>query len=1167
MKAKKMLAGLLSAAMVISSMALPVFADETKADDAVVLMNGEEGAAQNAETDETGTVVAKIGENKYTDLAMALNAAVSGGTVVLQKDITLTGEWTPIAGKFSGTLDGNNKTIRGLTITNGTNYCGLIGSLYGGTVKDLTIDGANITTADKTQYAGALFGSGWGDIENCTVSNSTITGYDQVGGLGGYFWIGTITGCTLTNNTIIATSERAGGILGKGHTDSANSGGGISITNCTVSDGSATAPDYAGGLMAQFMGDQGAYDISGNAVNDITLSAKETGNLFTIRLESKSNQAFMGALLTNIKGNTVNGVAVDTTINVTASNAQDVLDGRYGDITGKTINFTENIDTVLDLARPTAYKGSNTTYWKNADNDLSNGYEAEVTWSDSLVADLGTGTCVYYRTLEDVTFTANDGVEIAGFTFGAGHVAGSGKDYVRSTDVTDNNNGYYRHSSMEDITFKGLTFTDIFDATFSLADCTVKDITFDSCTFKGNTNNMSNTGFVAIHTQTDNGKCENITVKDCVITNYYQGIYTQGCSGTTKITGNYISNTTHNGLALQSGTSSPVRGTVVVKNNYISDARDRAIRFGNIADEANIEVNNNVIINGTDDGGEVIKPGTIGENCTINLDYNYWSGKDAATAVVGGLPVPANNGINEGTWTKEITDAYVTNGKKAQGNNDNTWTVVDAEATVIETAKTTGATVTLNDLHAQSDVKLDEDATYKVVVATAPQADVEKANAKIAEEETGESKNTSKQIFDISVYKTDSQGTSKDVSSAISQQQVTITLGETPNANTVKVYHVGSTETEKISNITVKGNTITFIAPSFSTYAVTYTADDIEDNEISKQVGVAFERVDASSTYDIVLKALDGKKINRFMSADLTFALDVESGAVGYTVEPGTNIYLIDNNNGKYEFNLNGTVASGATGSDIVIGQVTFDGTGKIKFSVDTAVETNIVNSAKAVDNIVDYYTTAGDASTTGQLVLNENVTNGVIDEEFKAETADLTINIDFPNAIKDNANTYQKMTVTISGGDLTDNVVYNLGTDGDVALNADGKYVINVTDKLTKNVAYTVKVEGAGYRTARYTVNMTGAKTLNFWNNVKDTAINVDESVTTESTKKNVTFLAGDIVKDNQINIYDLSAVVSYFGTNNLVDDHQEYAKYDLNRDGKIDSKDIAYVLVSWGN
>ena len=88
--------------------------------------------------------------------------------------------------------------------------------------------------------------------------------------------------------------------------------------------------------------------------------------------------------------------------------------------------------------------------------------------------------------------------------------------------------------------------------------------------------------------------------------------------------------------------------------------------------------------------------------------------------------------------------------------------------------------------------------------------------------------------------------------------------------------------------------------------------------------------------------------------------------------------------------------------------------------------------------------------------------------------------------------------------------------------------------------------------------------KILNFWNNVKDTPAVVEEGK--DASKKSVTFLAGDIVKDGKINIYDLSAVVSYFGTNNTVSAESAYAKYDLNRDGKIDSKDVAYVLVSWG-
>ena len=106
----------------------------------------------------------------------------------------------------------------------------------------------------------------------------------------------------------------------------------------------------------------------------------------------------------------------------------------------------------------------------------------------------------------------------------------------------------------------------------------------------------------------------------------------------------------------------------------------------------------------------------------------------------------------------------------------------------------------------------------------------------------------------------------------------------------------------------------------------------------------------------------------------------------------------------------------------------------------------------------------------------------------------------------------------------------------------------------------------GAGYRDATYTVNMSDDKTLNFWNNVKSTATEVE--VGNADSAKTVTFLAGDLLADGIINSYDLNQVSAYYGetglneTNNL-----SYAKYDLNRDGKIDSKDVLFVLFSWGN
>lgn len=297
------------------------------------------------------------------------------------------------------------------------------------------------------------------------------------------------------------------------------------------------------------------------------------------------------------------------------------------------------------------------------------------------------------------------------------------------------------------------------------------------------------------------------------------------------------------------------------------------------------------------------------------------------------------------------------------------------------------------------------------------------------------------------------------------------------------------------------------------------------------------------------------------MSTDLTFDMNVKEGAVGYSITPAANINLVESNNGRYEFNLDGLTSSGATGTEVTIGTVTFDGYGQIDFEVTTTTDTNIVNTATAIDNIVDTYTIDGNGTTTGLL----DLTNKLTDVEFTAPKKDLTVNVQFNNIVSNQVKAYQDMKVTISGGDLSAPIIRELGSDNTDVAFATNTYTTTIADELTQNITYTVTVSGAGYRTSRYTVTMTADKILNFWNNVKNNA-EVVEVGSDPSKAKNVTFLAGEIVKDNNINIYDLSAVVSYFGTNNTVDASSQYAKYDLNRDGKIDSKDVAYVLVSWG-
>ena len=41
--------------------------------------------------------------------------------------------------------------------------------------------------------------------------------------------------------------------------------------------------------------------------------------------------------------------------------------------------------------------------------------------------------------------------------------------------------------------------------------------------------------------------------------------------------------------------------------------------------------------------------------------------------------------------------------------------------------------------------------------------------------------------------------------------------------------------------------------------------------------------------------------------------------------------------------------------------------------------------------------------------------------------------------------------------------------------------------------------------------------------------------------------------------------SIVNEFKTAAATNNDVKYSKYDLNRDGDIDSKDVAYVLVSW--
>ena len=532
----------------------------------------------------------------------------------------------------------------------------------------------------------------------------------------------------------------------------------------------------------------------------------------------------------------------------------------------------------------------------------------------------------------------------------------------------------------------------------------------------------------------------------------------------------------------------------------------------------------------------------------INAIDSAFKDGSAIISVTGGTFVNFDPSANP----EGIDTSYVAKGYYSKDNQDGTFSVLQSAAKVIDNAKSAGVKVTLDNLEKNSAIDKTADATYNVVLDT-----VKPEDKAAVDEIKNANPNKTVIAYDIYVEKTEN-GIKSEVKD-VTNQKVTLKLPtKVKEGGEVKVYHNGI----EINDVAISEDrmSVSFTAPSFSAYTFVYDADALTDSDITKNVKVEFEKV-TDSEYDIVLKATEAnKKINGLLTADLTFSLTQgTTGLVNYEITPAANMSLLVNGN-RYTFSFDGTNAHSATGDEIVIGKVKFNGycTGA-NFKVDTtsADAVNKLHTTEAVDSIVDEYLTNGDGTNTGKLDTAASIDN----INLTQETANLTVNVSFPNAVVNQAAAYQDMKVTVSGNGANEVVKLGEGVDG--VTFANDTYTVEFTNKLVKGNTYTVTVSGAGYRTARYTVSMTGAKTLNFWNNVKTVPAYVEERV---GNPTDTNFLAGDIVKDGQINIYDLSAVVSYFGTDNLVENHKEYAKYDLNRDGVIDSMDISYVLVSWG-
>ena len=205
------------------------------------------------------------------NIAKLVNDGNTGIDITLTGNIDLKGiDWTPI-GKddnkaYTGTFDGNGKTITGLTVTRSNRYTGLFGFIKG-TVKNVVLTEVNITSGT---FVGGV--AGWsfgGNIENCSVSGSVSgSSGSDVGGVVGYQQVGSITGCS--SSATVKGTERAGGVVG------VTNGGTTPLTACYATgnvtvENDGTSNAWAGGIVGMngtgtLIACYAAGNVSGNIV-------------------------------------------------------------------------------------------------------------------------------------------------------------------------------------------------------------------------------------------------------------------------------------------------------------------------------------------------------------------------------------------------------------------------------------------------------------------------------------------------------------------------------------------------------------------------------------------------------------------------------------------------------------------------------------------------------------------------------------------------------------------------------------------------------------------------------------------------------------------------------------------------------------------------------------
>ena len=303
-------------------------------------------------------------EDALRAIATYVNAGnnCDGKTFKQTQPITLSGNFTPIgaSGKpFSGTYDGDGKTISGLSISTNYSSIGLFG-VTRGSIKNVVLVSPSFTaTVENETYSvniGAVAGmcNGQTTIENCYVSSPSVSvklSTSNIGVFVGQEWDGTLTikDCYYYGSSLNAVGDNSGATCIPSNVERVYR---ITTNDCTVTATPTISVDgidyYTSGTAATVTATVPSTGMKKFTITGTTASLTETLGQYTLTVPTNDVTVSLDDFtptITVAEGSTYTGTAQTPAVTVKDGDTALTADTDY-----TNVSYTNNINAGTDTA-------------------------------------------------------------------------------------------------------------------------------------------------------------------------------------------------------------------------------------------------------------------------------------------------------------------------------------------------------------------------------------------------------------------------------------------------------------------------------------------------------------------------------------------------------------------------------------------------------------------------------------------------------------------------------------------------------------------------------------------------------------------------------------------------------------------------------------------------